>query len=174
MIQAPNVDERTAREISADVRELLSSVRWPEDEQKGAFDSALIHVFARFSELIIHRLNQAPGKEFPGVSRPAGSFAVAHAGSAGADHFLDRGRKYKLRAGAGRNTDCGRAERRREEAGDFRNRAGTGSDSREIGFAFGQVRLAVIDTKISGRFCFCLPVRTVRQTPLRCRPRMLY
>ena len=64
MIQAPNVDERTAREISADVRELLSSVRWPEDEQKGAFDSALIHVFARFSELIIHRLNQAPEKNF--------------------------------------------------------------------------------------------------------------
>jgi hypothetical protein len=61
-VPVPKVDERTAREISAEVRALLVSMHWPEYDDHGEFDSALIEVFARFAELIIHRLNQAPEK----------------------------------------------------------------------------------------------------------------
>ncbi len=60
MVPLPKLDERTAREICREVRSLLPSAQWPEHE--GGFDSALINVFARFGELIINRLNQAPEK----------------------------------------------------------------------------------------------------------------
>lgn len=59
-VSLPQLDERTAREISDDVRSLLPPSQWP--EHKGGFDSALISIFARFGELIINRLNQAPEK----------------------------------------------------------------------------------------------------------------
>ncbi len=60
MVTLPKLDERAAWEICADVRALLPSPRWPEHGER--FESALIQVFARFSELIINRLNKAPEK----------------------------------------------------------------------------------------------------------------
>jgi len=64
-LPVPKFDDRTAREISAEVRALLASAGWPEHDQKTEGEKALqalIQVFARFSEIIIHRLNQAPEK----------------------------------------------------------------------------------------------------------------
>lgn len=59
-VPLPKFDERTAREIIAEVRSLLPATLGP--AHRHGFDSALIQIFARFSELIIHRLNQAPEK----------------------------------------------------------------------------------------------------------------
>ena len=67
MIQPPKVDERTAREIARDVYALLPDYveGWPDDRQEaGELADALIHVFGRFGELIIDRLNKAPEKNF--------------------------------------------------------------------------------------------------------------
>jgi len=67
MIQAPKVDERTAHEIVRDVYALLPDYveDWPDDRQEaGELADALIHVFGRFGELIIDRLNKAPEKNF--------------------------------------------------------------------------------------------------------------
>jgi baseplate J-like protein len=57
-VPLPKLDERTARDICEEVRSLLPS--W--SEHKRGLDAALINIFARFAELIIHRLNQAPEK----------------------------------------------------------------------------------------------------------------
>ena len=63
-VPLPKFDERTAREVAAEVRRLLSAAHWPEEEldRKGRFENALIQVFGRFAELIIQRLNRAPEK----------------------------------------------------------------------------------------------------------------
>ncbi|MBW4643008.1 MAG: putative baseplate assembly protein [Goleter apudmare HA4340-LM2] len=60
----PQIDERTAAEITKQVQELLQ-VYVPELQptQKGT-SAALIGVFARFAEIIIQRLNQVPDKNF--------------------------------------------------------------------------------------------------------------
>ncbi len=67
--QAPKIDPRTAVEISQQTRDLLKiyAPEWKESGASGRRDnlaSALIAIFARYSEIIIHRLNQAPHKNF--------------------------------------------------------------------------------------------------------------
>ncbi len=68
---APKFDQRTAPEMARQLRELLAiyAPDWKEyyDPQTGkpkGASAALIDIFARFSELIIQRLNQAPSKNF--------------------------------------------------------------------------------------------------------------
>jgi len=61
-IAAPKLDERTAREIYRDVQTLLPASQRPGHDPRGRLDAALMQVFARFGELIIQRLNQAPEK----------------------------------------------------------------------------------------------------------------
>jgi hypothetical protein len=65
MIQAPEVDRRRSHEIARDVRSLLPVYveNWP-GQQAGELAEALIHVFARFGELIVDRLNKTPEKNF--------------------------------------------------------------------------------------------------------------
>ena len=58
----PKFDERSAREIYRDVETLLPASLRPGHDPRGRLDAALMQVFARFGEIIIHRLNQAPGK----------------------------------------------------------------------------------------------------------------
>ncbi len=64
MIEAPKFDNRTAADIAATVPVLLRQRRLAKDSANGRFDAALIQVFARFSELVIERLNKAPEKNF--------------------------------------------------------------------------------------------------------------
>jgi predicted phage baseplate assembly protein len=64
MIEAPKVDNRTATVVAHDLFARFGLDRLPEDQLKQRVDAALIQVFSRFSELVIDRLNQAPGKKF--------------------------------------------------------------------------------------------------------------
>jgi len=64
MIEAAKFDERTAADIVVTVPALLRQRRLARDSASGRFDAALIQVFARFSELVIERLNKAPEKNF--------------------------------------------------------------------------------------------------------------
>jgi len=59
----PKIDERTSREIVRDVRSLLPIYvdKWGEGKT-GELADVLIHVFGRFGELIIDRLNRTPEK----------------------------------------------------------------------------------------------------------------
>ncbi len=57
-VPVPKFDERGAKQIAAEVRALLSV----DDSKSDGLDVALIQVFARFAELVIHRLNRAPEK----------------------------------------------------------------------------------------------------------------
>ncbi len=63
MIEAPKFDDRTAADIAVTVPALLRQRRLAKDTS-GRFDAAMIQVFARFSELVIERLNKAPEKNF--------------------------------------------------------------------------------------------------------------
>lgn len=75
MVTPPLVDPRTATDISRQVQRLLAeyvrSFRQPTDpvnpeqvnpEQLRGVEAGLVNIFARFSELIIQRLNQVPDK----------------------------------------------------------------------------------------------------------------
>ena len=66
IMQPPKVDERSAFEIARDVRSLLPVYvkNWPDHGEAGELSNALIHVFARFGEIIVDRLNKAPEKNF--------------------------------------------------------------------------------------------------------------
>jgi hypothetical protein len=64
MIEVPKFDDRTAADIGVIVPTLLRQRRLARDSASGRFDAALIQVFARFSELVIERLNKAPEKNF--------------------------------------------------------------------------------------------------------------
>ena len=64
MIEVPKFDERTAADIALEVPALLRQRRLTQDQASGRFDAALIQVFARFSEIVINRLNKAPEKNF--------------------------------------------------------------------------------------------------------------
>ena len=64
MIEVPKFDERTATDIALEVSALLRQRRLTPDQASGRFDTALIQVFARFSEIVIERLNKAPEKNF--------------------------------------------------------------------------------------------------------------
>lgn len=65
-VHAPKVDERTGPEIARDVRGILPAYveNWPDQGEAGELADALIHVFARFGEIIVDRLNQTPNKNF--------------------------------------------------------------------------------------------------------------
>ena len=67
--RSPNIDQRTAGEIAKQVQTLLKvyTPDWKEFDPTGqptGVSAALIGVFARLSELIIQRLNEAPQKNF--------------------------------------------------------------------------------------------------------------
>ena len=69
-VKAPKIDTRDAGRIAEQTVELLKHYvpEWKEfnpatDKPEGV-SSALIHIFARFSEIIIQRLNKAPEKNF--------------------------------------------------------------------------------------------------------------
>ncbi|HEX5734702.1 MAG TPA: putative baseplate assembly protein [Blastocatellia bacterium] len=61
--QPPKIDERAAPEIVQQVQELLK-LYTPDFNPSIGVGPALIGIFARFSELIIERLNQVPEKNF--------------------------------------------------------------------------------------------------------------
>ncbi len=69
-ITPPTIDDRTARDIARRVGELLGSYvpTWteydPQTQTAAGVGGALIGIFARFSEIIIERLNQTPDKNF--------------------------------------------------------------------------------------------------------------
>jgi hypothetical protein len=62
--RAPPIDPRTADEVAADVKNLLTVYMREWKVEQDRLGTALISIFARFAELIIERLNQAPGKNF--------------------------------------------------------------------------------------------------------------
>ncbi len=70
VISAPKIDERTATQIAGQVQGLLETYApaWqefdPNTRKPHGVSAALINIFARFAELIIQRLNQAPDKNF--------------------------------------------------------------------------------------------------------------
>jgi hypothetical protein len=63
MLPAPKIDQRRAADLARDVRKLLPLYvpEWP-GGNTDALSNALINIFARFGEMIIDRLNQAPDK----------------------------------------------------------------------------------------------------------------
>src|SRR5687767_7791673 len=66
-VPSPIVDPRDAAAVRAEVaRQLHAKVdKWSETDSNGKPDqasAALIGIFARFSEIVIQRLNQVPGK----------------------------------------------------------------------------------------------------------------
>lgn len=66
MIQPPQVDARKAADIAAQLRKLLpryvpAGLDCAQDRQ---LTNALVHVFSRFGEILIDRLNKAPEKNF--------------------------------------------------------------------------------------------------------------
>ncbi len=60
---APKIDQRTAENIAAQVQELLKQYTGENKPIQGT-KAALVNIFARFSEIIIERLNQVPDKNF--------------------------------------------------------------------------------------------------------------
>ncbi len=68
--QAPNIDERSSNEIAQQVQRLLQAYtpEWeefdPVTKEPTGVSAALIGIFARFGEIIIQRLNEAPEKNF--------------------------------------------------------------------------------------------------------------
>ncbi|RQH53447.1 putative baseplate assembly protein [Okeania hirsuta] len=60
---APKIDGRTAEDIAAQVQELLEQYTGENKPIQGT-RAALVNIFARFSEIIIERLNQVPDKNF--------------------------------------------------------------------------------------------------------------
>lgn len=66
MAKPPPIDHRTAAEITQQVNDLLLTYlpSPPADAQPDPIRRALIGAFARFSEIIIQRLNQVPQKNF--------------------------------------------------------------------------------------------------------------
>src|SRR5438045_5354014 len=67
---APNIDRRDASEIARQTQDLINAYApaWQEFDpvtgQASGVSGALVGVFARFAEIIIQRLNQAPQKNF--------------------------------------------------------------------------------------------------------------
>ncbi|NES64238.1 MAG: hypothetical protein F6K24_02690, partial [Okeania sp. SIO2D1] len=60
---APKIDQRTAEDIAAQVQQLLEQYTGETKPIQGT-RAALVNIFARFSEIIIERLNQVPDKNF--------------------------------------------------------------------------------------------------------------
>jgi Baseplate J-like protein len=64
---APLIDQRTAEDVADQVKQLLRHYlpeQFNSSQNSGAISEALIQIFARYSELIIQRLNQVPDKNF--------------------------------------------------------------------------------------------------------------
>jgi hypothetical protein len=66
MIEMPKIDKRLAPEFARDVLRLLPAYvdNWPARGEEGEYAIALVNVFARYSEIIVNRLNRAPEKNF--------------------------------------------------------------------------------------------------------------
>jgi hypothetical protein len=66
MSPAPKVDNRTASDIAAQVRELLPEyvAGWQRDPENRGAGEALVRIFARYCEVLIERLNKTPEKNF--------------------------------------------------------------------------------------------------------------
>lgn len=62
--RAPRIDPRNATKVAEQVKRLLKTDYAPEWDQDDRLGGALIAVFARFTELVIERLNQVPEKNF--------------------------------------------------------------------------------------------------------------
>lgn len=63
----PPIDSRTAKDIAKQVQKLLQAYNvpgWTSDRPIEGISAALIHIFARYAEIIIQRLNQVPYKNF--------------------------------------------------------------------------------------------------------------
>ena len=60
---APKIDQRTAQDIVNQVQELLVQYTGETSTLQGT-SKALVEIFARFTEIIIQRLNQVPDKNF--------------------------------------------------------------------------------------------------------------
>jgi hypothetical protein len=109
-LTAPPVDPRTATQLREDLQQQLSAnvPEWsatdPVTGEPDQASAALIDIAARFAEIVVERLNQAPDKNFRA--------------------FLDLLGTTRLRRGrACRNSSSGSTGRRRERTGDFRNGA---------------------------------------------------
>ena len=63
---SPPVDRRTAAEVSVQLDKLCRELipQWPRETMSTGTAEALIQISSRYSELIIDRLNRAPGKNF--------------------------------------------------------------------------------------------------------------
>lgn len=63
-VHKPRVDERTAVQVAAQVRDLLPHyVPGWQNQETGAAE-ALVRIFSRYCEIVIDRLNEAPAKNF--------------------------------------------------------------------------------------------------------------
>jgi hypothetical protein len=62
MIPVPKIDGRTASDIAKDLRELIKTYTPEWKGEPGDFGDALVHIFARYAEIVIERLNRAPEK----------------------------------------------------------------------------------------------------------------
>jgi len=66
MIRPPRIDGRDSRDLVAQLRTLLRryTPEWPDSAEEKQLVEAMIHVFARFGEIVIDRLNRVPEKNF--------------------------------------------------------------------------------------------------------------
>ena len=80
---APPIDRRSAADIAASLQQHLRQ-RTPEFKPTGA-GLALINIFARYSEIIIERLNSAPRKNFMAFLNLIGASASRPARPCAAD-----------------------------------------------------------------------------------------
>src|SRR5579859_3679802 len=64
MIEVPRVDKRSATDVAREIYARLGLGGLSEDQLRGRVDAALVNVFARFSEIVIERLNKTPEKKF--------------------------------------------------------------------------------------------------------------
>ena len=94
------IDPRTAAQIEEQVQrslaQYLPEFRLHPDQPNSPKPlivnyRALVKIFARFSEIILQRLNQVPDKKLPGLSRFAGGIPIAAPTGAGAPDFYPSG-----------------------------------------------------------------------------------
>src|SRR5277367_7000600 len=66
MIRPPRIDGRDSRDLVAQLRTLLRryTPEWPDSAEEKQLVEAMVHVFARFGEIVIDRLNRVPEKNF--------------------------------------------------------------------------------------------------------------
>lgn len=66
MIEPPKIDERDSRDLVQQLRKLLPRYVpvWSQSAQEMQLTEAMVHVFARYSEILIERMNRVPQKNF--------------------------------------------------------------------------------------------------------------